>query len=70
MGNVFIFNVIWSDLSIDGKCDSPGGREYCRVLQEWHDAGCPLPLIPFIIARANISPTSSATPPAPLEGTT
>ena len=42
-------------LSEEGKCDSPGGAEYRRVLMEWIEAS-PDNMEEFIVRRANAGP--------------
>ncbi len=41
-------------LSQEGQCDSPGGGEYRRVLEEWHQFGHGVPLDTFIVTRASM----------------
>ncbi len=44
-------------LSEEGLCDSAGGAEYSRVLDEWRSFGCPMNYLDqFITARANAIP--------------
>lgn len=43
-------------LAEQGACDSPGGQEYQRALEEWLKAGTPEPIATFIRARANAGP--------------
>lgn len=50
------FYATYERLSQAGQCDSPGGREYQRVLQEWLALGCPSNLEDFIYCRANLGP--------------
>lgn len=40
-------------LASEGKCDSPGGAEYKRVLAEWQMSGRPSTVETFIVSRAN-----------------
>lgn len=47
------FHEAYERLSEDGRCDSPDGAEYERVLAEWREAGCPDTIDEFIGARAN-----------------
>lgn len=50
------FRYIWSALADKHRCDIWGGAEQQRVLREWLDAGCPLPIVQFITKHANTSP--------------
>ena len=43
-------------LSNVGKCDTPGGMEYQRVVAEWFEADCPKNIDVFIGTQANIVP--------------
>lgn len=52
-----LFQHVWQNLAEAGKCDSWGGHECERVLQEWIVAGKPPAITGFIIDTAN--------PPAP-----
>lgn len=57
-GEVFDVSEFWNvyeRLAEEGKCDSPGGGEYRRVLIEWLDDQ-PDDMEEFIVHRANASP--------------
>jgi hypothetical protein len=57
-GDVIAVGEFWNAyerLSEEGKCDSPGGGEYRRVLTEWIEDS-PDDLDEFISRRANASP--------------
>jgi hypothetical protein len=43
----------YETLSRTGACDSPGGMEYHRVLDEWEAAGCPEEVADFIKVAAS-----------------
>lgn len=55
MLSIDCFRSVYEALSNEGVCDSPGGVEYQRVLQEWLDAGRPEASV-FIRLRANAGP--------------
>ena len=46
----------YEELAEDGLCDTPGGAEYERILDEWIDLGCPNGIEAFIVSRANAVP--------------
>lgn len=55
-GNVISVDEFWTAyerLSEEGKCDSPGGAEYRRVLYEWVEDQ-PKDTEKFIVQRANV----------------
>ena len=49
------FDRAYQELSEQGACDTPGGMEYARVMQEWLESGKP-EVYAFIRARANVGP--------------
>ena len=49
------FYAAYERLAEDGKCDSPGGAEYLRVLHEWIEDK-PDDMEEFIVRRANVGP--------------
>lgn len=51
-----LFRLVWYALADKNKCDTWGSAEQRRVLAEWLQADCPLPLVEFIQRRANASP--------------
>lgn len=50
------FDEAYARLAEVGKCDSPFGKEYQRVLGEWLAEGKPEDIEEFIVRRANIRP--------------
>lgn len=57
-GSVVSVRPFWSvyeRLAAEGKCDSPGGMEYRRVLTEWIEEQ-PDNMDEFICRRANVGP--------------
>lgn len=54
------FDAIWDGLAVKGKCDQRGGAEYTRIFDEWWKMNRPGPITQFILARANLMPTSPA----------
>jgi hypothetical protein len=57
-GDVIAVGNFWAAyerLAEDGKCDSPGGAEYRRVLREWIEQE-PDDMETFILRRANAGP--------------
>ena len=60
-GDVIAVGEFWAAcerLSEAGKCDSPGGAEYRRVLHEWIE-NQPDDMEEFIVRRANVGPRDS-----------
>jgi hypothetical protein len=49
------FWMAYERLEEQGKCDSPGGNEYDRVILEWLMSGCPEDMESFITEHANLS---------------
>jgi len=55
------FDAAWDALEEQGKCDSRGGMEYLRVLEEWAGYCRPMTVAQFIEASANILPDETVT---------
>lgn len=50
------FAAVWYSLSLQGRCDLIGGREYRRVLWAWLAAKAPPDVEGFILLHANQPP--------------
>ncbi len=50
------FYDVYEFMADEGKCDSPGGSEYKRVLDEWEKAGRPENIREFIDRETNLYP--------------
>ena len=45
-----MFDERWRYLAARGLCDALGSVEYERVAEDWHSAGEPIPIGPYIFA--------------------
>ncbi len=48
-----LFRTVWQLLAYVDLCDAYGSVECLRVRRLWLDAGCPVPVAPFITQHAN-----------------
>lgn len=55
------FLALYAALAEHGHCDSAGGMEYRRVVDEWLQAGRPEDAVNFIKRRANVFPAADGT---------
>jgi len=57
------FDVVWSALADEGKCDDIGSVEYHRIKDEWHRYFEKIAMGLFIVTQANLVPKQQS--PAP-----